>query len=693
MVGSYKNIREYLKKKISKRVLIALALTFFGVAIASLLWVMFSMVSLKEQTLGVDSFVNCSDSAVLSNEQLSLSEKTPYFEVELKEKAKIKYFCISVRELASANVVSAQIINPETGEGIGKIDSIVVGENYSDYLDGKFKRVGVAFTCENQGDVNLAINQIQINKKRIVWHVALQECVFFFCSICIIGIVCLAFCRMIKGFKNSKIMKSSIVFCIKSSGILLFGSLAILKSDFIYIDDYQRIMIGYTGDFDWLSRYFAKYLCFALNATNSVFDISPLNQIMTILFMAIAYTIIVCCIAPDKLDSNWMLLGIIPFGLSPYFLECLSYKVESLMHGTAVLVGILPLVRYKQRDWKYMLGTAIGTMLVAISYQASLGIYPVVVVLILANEWCQGEEIRRIVKLAVNSVCGWIIGLVLFKVFLMKEVDMGYSGSNILPINKLFTGVVENYRSCYMMMNDDFSLFWKALFVVILGLYVICFVTSSKRDKKLSTVVAFGSLLLMFLLCYGIYPVLEVYYKVPRAIYEFFIVISLMEIFILSKNTVKNCDKVVCAILGWCFVSLAFAYGNCLSLQSDYTSVKMQAVINYLNENVNSDEEYNIQLRGGIGYSPVIHHELGQFHVLYRLVPQTLGQGWYWSEYRLRYYYGFPGNCQLVSYLGDEGIQQSGYVKTEDMMWFDVYQDKSNNVVIDLSQDLGENKN
>ena len=409
---------------------------------------------------------------------------------------------------------------------------------------------------------------------------------------------------------------------IKCAVVYIVGIISIVRADFLYVDDLGRTFTGILYDWDVYNRYFAEIVCKVLSADTIARDTSPLPQMLTMLLMAIAVVIIIKEIADDdNWHSNYMVMAAVPFALSPYFLENVSFKIESIIHGVSVLFCILPVLLIHKKKVLYVLTTVFCIIMMCITYQGASGVFPIVVVMIVAVEWNKGESIKKIWQLVYTSVLGYAGGLLIFKRFIMRPIETHVS-SEILPINKLLSGYISNIIEFYNTVLKDFEVLWLVLIAIIVVAFVITYTITSKRNCVMAFFVSLFSVLLMGCLCFGIYPILENCVFYPRIMYGLCIVVSMLCIFIVSKGRVIS--KAACILLSWCFFIFAFTYGNCLDLQQEYTQVKRQAVLDYLNENYNENIQYTLQINGSIGIAPAIADKLETNEILRKLIPETL---------------------------------------------------------------------
>lgn len=459
---------------------------------------------------------------------------------------------------------------------------------------------------------------------------------------------------------------------------------AIIRTNFRYIDDIGRTYSGSVSDWNVYSRYFAEILCKFLSAGNLVVDTSPLPQIITMLFMAISVSIIISIITPRNLTSNWLVVAAIPFAISPYFMENISYKIECVIHGASVLVSVLPLLFYKKKSWIYGAITANCIALMCITYQAASGIFPIVVIMIAAVQWNKGESVKQISKFLISSSIGYLVGLCIFKFLIMNPVSTHVS-SETLSLSEILPGFFHNLLTFYGVINYDFKISWKIIIIIILIIYIIIYSFSSKSSPIISIIAGIISLILLFCFCFGIYPALKdcVYY--PRAMYGICVILSMISIYIISQGLFVS--KVAVLSLSWCFILFAFEYGNCLDLQQEYTDVRLQTVIDYLNEHYDADTQYTLELNGFINQAPAIRNQTENNPLLSKLIPQSFGGGWVWSEYKLYCYYGLPSNYNVVWVYdranSDIDLLQKDLPLSDCLMWFDVYSD-GNQILIQM---------
>ena len=225
------------------------------------------------------------------------------------------------------------------------------------------------------------------------------------------------------------------------SVFFLIGISAILRANFNYLDDMGRVADGYKG-WENFSRFVSNGLSTMIHMDNYITDISPLPQLIAILILALAGIILLYVIYERKVFSIWELISLIPIGLNPYFLECISYKFDAPFMSLSILAAIAPLLLLNSLRWKYMLSVIVGTIIVCSSYQASSGVFPMIVILLSLKMWFKDKPLNEIIQFILNSIIGFGIGLIFFKFVIMIPTDT-YVSNTLPPLDELFPTIVK----------------------------------------------------------------------------------------------------------------------------------------------------------------------------------------------------------------------------------------------------------
>lgn len=422
--------------------------------------------------------------------------------------------------------------------------------------------------------------------------------------------------------------------------VYVIGFSAVLRTNFYYMDDNGRAAFGYKT-WDYFGRYLSTGFSTLLHMGDYLTDIAPLPQLAALLIMAVSSVLLLYVFFDRTRFTLWELAAVVPLALNPYFLECLSFRFDAPYMAVSVLAGILPLLYRHQQIWIYLLASMLGILAVCTSYQAATGIFPLLVVALALRMFCSGRSLKEAVCFGLRSAAGYGLGLVYFKLVIMKPADAGYV-SNAMPGAAGFvSNMLGNYKRYFSLILTDFKPFWLVLMGLLAVFFLVRTVRGAQQKKAVSGLIAVFSLVAMLLLCFGLYPVLESPLYAPRAMYGFGVLLTVL--CIVTAEGQENVPlKIPALILSWIFFVFSFTYGNALDLQKQYTEFRIQMVMDDLNDLdvFTGEEKVLLRLEGGIGESPIFENMPQDSNILDRLVPSTFGGGDDLTEYRFRNYYG-----------------------------------------------------
>lgn len=232
------------------------------------------------------------------------------------------------------------------------------------------------------------------------------------------------------------------------AGISLLALSALLRTGMTYRDDLWRAVDGYRN---WYlgNRYINDILSAMLHAGCKISDISPLPQILAVFIASIAAYLTILIFADGKRIGWLQITAALPRVLFPYFLVCLSYKFDAPYMALSVLAGTVPLLYVQNRARSYFLASFLGTLLTCMTYQASLGIYPVLVLFLIFGYWMKGKwKAGKCFRILGISIVSYLGALVIYRILFVRYV-IPYAQGKVFPLKKLPAGVMANYRVIY----------------------------------------------------------------------------------------------------------------------------------------------------------------------------------------------------------------------------------------------------
>ena len=421
-------------------------------------------------------------------------------------------------------------------------------------------------------------------------------------------------------------------------GLLILGVASILRANYYYLDDWQRVSNGFRGWSNY-SRYLSDYLSVLLHTERNLLDLSPFTQILAVVIMALAGFCMLHVFSENKKITGWQIFYVIPFALSPYFLQCYSYKYDAPYMAFSVLVAVLPILFRKSKLYGCFI--MLGTFGMCMTYQASSGIFPMLVLFLMLHLYCNGESMKKCLWFATVSAFYYLVALIIFNVFMVKELT-SYASTTMLTMPTMFTGVANNLKLYIERILYGFKPMWCWLVVGISLFFVFTSVKYSKQNKWSTVFLAISTVICAFVLSYGAYLFLKKPLFSPRALYGFGVWISLLMMPIAFSN--KNyIGKGICLVLCYCFFAFSSEYGNYLALQQDYTKYTAQSISSsisklYPEEN---DKQISLAFKGTTKKAPIIE-QLPKEHTLLKVLTQNIfANTAYFGHFLINSYLGY----------------------------------------------------
>jgi hypothetical protein len=438
---------------------------------------------------------------------------------------------------------------------------------------------------------------------------------------------------------------------LKAAGLLfllyILGYISIIRANYSYMDDLYRAIRG--SHWSGWSRHISDFLStFIHGGDPALMDISPLTVFISSAILAVAGVLLVYILC-DCSFSLLPLLASLSLGLSPYFLENISYKYDSPYMALSIFVSIMPFLFLKSFR-AFIFVSVVSLLIMCMTYQAASGIYIMLTLMILFKNWNGGGKINggffgspgradkslglKLCQFAGTAALVFCTALVFFRLVFMAAKD-GYAATAMLSPSGLLPGILNNAWSYFKFINSDFGLIWKFFIAFLLVLFVIQAVRRSGQNKALSVVISAVVLIVMMFFSYGVYIVLQRPLFAPRALYGFGVFVTLAGIYVVSKKTIPG---FICVLaLNYCFFVFSFAYGNALADQKRYSDFRLEMAAHDLALLFPEREraEMPVFFENGVDYSPVTELIARHYPVIKRLVPA--GNDYHSGDYLTEY--------------------------------------------------------
>ena len=428
-------------------------------------------------------------------------------------------------------------------------------------------------------------------------------------------------------------------------GVYLLGLLTIIRANFLYYDDIGHAAFGYREWYNF-SRYANVFLSYIVQPEISMTDISPIPQLLAAGILACSSLLLVYVLDNKKI-TGVKLLASVPLGLSPYFLQCLSYKFDAPYMALSVLSTIAPFL-FIERKRAFIFSSIVFLLIMCMTYQALSGVYPVIALMLGFQDWNSRRKSKKeILSFLGTAAFAYGIALLLLRFLLMRSTKNSYVSTEMFPMSQMIPGLLSNIKQYTITIYGDLGVIWKAGIALVLLFFIIQAIRQSSQTKLLSFILSILVLILAFIASYGIYILLTMPLFQSRALSGFGVFLAIVCVYAVSKG-IKSAAIVVLA-LNWCFFVFAFSYGNALADQARYAEFRITLFLNdisWLYPDPNS-EDLSIQLENSIDFTPSVKNIAKQYPVIERLVPKRFG--YLWDDYYYRSWFGFACKSNFYS--------------------------------------------
>ena len=334
-------------------------------------------------------------------------------------------------------------------------------------------------------------------------------------------------------YKYENIIEDNVLACkwvikpvLEISIIYFIALLSLFRANFNYIDDLGRVAQGYRNWINW-SRFISQELSVLINTQKILTDISPLTQLIAILIIALAGVIIIYTFTEKKTVQLSMIAAVVPLGLSPWFLECFSYKFDSPYMALSVLASVIPFI-FWQKDFHKFIGLSVlGILVMDTTYQAASGIYIIEVLFLCFYKWMYGTRAKDCAIWLSSAAGSYVMAMIIYRFALMRPAT-DYVSTNSVGVNSLPYLLIHNATQYLKTIYFDCNKAWIILFVLIAVSYIILTVLKSRKNKIFTFFMVLAIVIISTALSYGGYLALAKPLYAPRALYGFSFYVTLI---------------------------------------------------------------------------------------------------------------------------------------------------------------------
>ncbi|MGX7243474.1 glucosyltransferase domain-containing protein, partial [Enterococcus quebecensis] len=167
--------------------------------------------------------------------------------------------------------------------------------------------------------------------------------------------------------------------------------LAIGIINFPYLDDTARQITGATDFARSYSRWVSEIASWFVQGSRHLTDLGLTTHIITGLILAAASIIVVYCLNKKKLEVLPLIASTL-IGLNPWFLQSVSFRFDSPYMALSIFFSVLPFLWWEKRSKTFFILSIISIFFMCNTYQASSGIYIIMVLALSLNEILSNEK-------------------------------------------------------------------------------------------------------------------------------------------------------------------------------------------------------------------------------------------------------------------------------------------------------------
>lgn len=355
--------------------------------------------------------------------------------------------------------------------------------------------------------------------------------------------------------------------------INLVALISIGQVNFPYIDDSYRRYNRIPNFAEHYSRWGSELMSWLVQGSRRLSDLGLVTFILTAVILTLSSIIIIYVLVGEKANYFTFILSSL-VGINPWILNGVAYRFDGPYISMSILMAVFPFLYWKQTHLRFAISTTISVFLLNNFYQASNGIYAVMLLSILLIEFLNNnEKIKTLLVRTAYSVVsfGLAIGLYLIQLVFLPAVEN--ARTELVEENIFFT-VVRNIEVYVDILLRHSPRIWIVSYVLLLIVFVIFLFVTSNR-KKTITLLSIGLYwILSFVSSYSIFLFKKHSISGAEPRYVFMFATWAAVIAIICSTRVKKPFVNIFKTLGllpfaYYMISFVFVFSAMLSIQKD----------------------------------------------------------------------------------------------------------------------------
>lgn len=412
-----------------------------------------------------------------------------------------------------------------------------------------------------------------------------------------------------------------------------------------YIDDLQRSISGasnWSNNGRPLTDFIIELLTFGL----PIVDISPMPQIIGIISLSTAiYFLIEKFLGNDK---NIGIICFIPLLMSPFYLENMSYKYDSLTMSLSVLAAVLPAMSNNRKAIVTFTVSAASVMFILNTYQASINAFIIFICLAFYQK-ARTSNNGEAITFPLSALAGMIVSYGLYSKFISPFYLHGeYTLKHSEIINPTNPEALNYLKNNIVNFINTISNTTPTILKIFMVLSLCCSIAlasylaySKLRKKENFWVIAMAAIIsIPFVITIAIpgamiglkYPIFA-----PRVMIGFNAAYCALTAITFMSMRIPRILKIAYILPILLMFQICYAYMNA-QLDQKRLELTIISSIKSATSIVGYDNIDSIAIQGEAPKSPVLKLMSIKYPIIGTLVPITMREGWGWGASQLRHY-------------------------------------------------------
>ncbi|HAU8087732.1 TPA: hypothetical protein IG090_003485 [Escherichia coli] len=423
--------------------------------------------------------------------------------------------------------------------------------------------------------------------------------------------------------------------------------LPLILSSVDYTDDIGRSVSGYGWGID--GRFMSTLIMQMLSFNQWIAPISPYTQILAAVITCLTGIISVKAIYKKEECVYFLSLILLT---SPFYLENLSYKFDSLSMALSILLSVFPLLFIEK---SYFIPISVASLTLSLAmYQTSAMVYfSIVLCYFIYRE--QELSFSEFVKVSSSAFVSFLLSFLIYS-SILKCVAGDVARSEFLSLDGAFINTIlfrtHAYYDFYSyLLNSGYSLAFLPFAIVVIYSYFSNLIFGNESIIRRILLYPLFTLMLLVLTMLPNIVLEEPWYTARTMIAFPFL------IFGLSVICVKHAHKLVVFtsifILYIYGYSISAVYSNVLKDNDKYDDFITTSITEAIISNSESGTN-NVIIIGRSEYPQKTRNLYQVYPILYKLAPLYSTQDWSWGVRNLSRY-------TSLNYVYDARKRQEAY--------------------------------